>query len=98
MKPCALANLSAPGPTRKTRLVRSMTRRATFDGFLMFSSAPTAPDFMVRPSMTEASSCTTPSSLGMPPYPTVTSSGSSSTMLTPEMTASSGSPPDASTE
>src|SRR5262249_9652843 len=42
-KPWAFANLSAPSPTRKTRFVRSITSRATFDGFLMFSRAPTAP-------------------------------------------------------
>src|SRR5271157_1683034 len=40
-----------------------------------------------------ASSWTTPSSLGRPPYPTLLSRGSSSTMLTPAMTASRVSPP-----
>src|SRR6185369_4112438 len=40
-----------------------------------------------------ASSSTTPSSLGRPPYPTLVSRGSNSTILTPAITASSVSPP-----
>src|SRR5687767_13906768 len=43
--------------------------------------------------MTAASSCTTPSAFGRPPNPTLVSSGSSSTMLTPAMSASSTSLP-----
>src|SRR5262249_1685809 len=43
--------------------------------------------------MHEASSCTTPSAFGRPPYPTLVSSGSSSTMLTPAVSASSTSDP-----
>ena len=44
-----------------------MTALATLLGFLMPSSAATAPARAVGPCMTQASSCTTPSSLGMPP-------------------------------
>ena len=55
----------------------------------MSSSAPTAPARRVGPCMHDASSCTTPSSLGKPPSPTDWSSGSSSVMLTPAMMASS---------
>src|SRR5450759_1247592 len=40
-----------------------------------------------------ASNSTTPSSLGRPPYPTLLSRGSSSTIFTPATTASSVSPP-----
>src|SRR5690348_9004512 len=40
-----------------------------------------------------ASSSTTPSSFGSPPYPTLLSRGSSSTMFTPAITASRVSPP-----
>src|SRR5882724_7665031 len=43
--------------------------------------------------MQEESSCTTPSALGKPPYPTLSSSGSSSTIFTPAITASSTSAP-----
>ena len=68
-----------------------MTSLATFEGVFTPSSAPTAPAFIVRPSMTQASSCTTPSSFGMPPYPTLTSFGSSSFTFTPTIAASSGS-------
>jgi hypothetical protein len=50
-----------------TRFVCSITSFATREGFLMLWSAATAPDFMMRPSITEASSSTTPSSFGIPP-------------------------------
>ncbi len=43
--------------------------------------------------MHDASSCTTPSAFGTPPYPTLYSSGSSSVMLTPAMSESSTSDP-----
>ena len=43
--------------------------------------------------MQHESSCTTPSALGSPPYPTLVSSGSSSHRFTPAMTASSTSEP-----
>src|SRR2546426_12450799 len=43
--------------------------------------------------MQDESSCTTPSAFGNPPYPTLSSSGSSSTILTPAITASSTSAP-----
>src|SRR5579864_3639578 len=45
------------------------------------------------PCITQASNSTTPSSLGKPPKPTLVSSGSSSLILTPAMTASSVSAP-----
>src|SRR5437867_566816 len=70
-----------------------MTRRATLEGFLINFRAPTAPQRQVSPSITLASSSTSPSSLGRPPYPTLVSCGSSSTILTPAMTASRGLPP-----
>src|SRR5438876_9319360 len=56
-------------------------------------SAPTAPQRQVRPSITLASNSTSPSSLGSPPYPTLVSDGSSSTVLTPAITACRGFPP-----
>src|ERR1035438_7660640 len=56
-------------------------------------SAPTAPPRRVGPSRQLASSSTTPSSLGSPPYPTLVSRGSSSTIFTPAITASSVSLP-----
>src|SRR5438128_1045269 len=54
----------------------------------------TAPARFFGPCMPDESSCTTPSALGIPPYPTLLSSGSSSTILTPAMTESSTSAPD----
>src|ERR1051325_8480776 len=66
---------------------------ATSDAVLMFSSAPTAPARFVGPCMQDASSWTTPSALGRPPYPTESSVGSSSWIFTPSMTASSVSAP-----
>src|SRR5574341_14358 len=69
------------------------TSFATSEGVLMFSSAPTAPARLVGPCMQEASSCTTPSALGRPPYPTESSFGSSSWIFTPSTAASSGSAP-----
>ena len=57
--------------------------------------AATDPARLVGPCMHEASSCTTPSSLGNPPSPTDWSLGSRSTTLTPETIASSVSPPRA---
>ena len=59
----------------------------------MLRSEPTAPALRVGPCIKEASSSTTPSSFGRPPYPTELSFGSSSTMFTPATTASSVSLP-----
>src|SRR5262249_23711061 len=73
--------------------VCSMTALATFEGVLILRSAPTAPPRRDGPCMQLASSSTTPSSFGSPPYPTLVSRGSSSTMFTPAITASSVSPP-----
>ncbi len=91
--PNDLANSSAAGPTSSTWSVRSMTRRATDAGWMMFSSDATAPALYVLPSMNEASSWITPCSLGRPPYPTDASSGSSSMMLAARSTASVAVPP-----
>src|SRR4029077_1630087 len=59
----------------------------------MPSIAATAPARLVGPCMQEASSWTTPSSFGRPPYPTELSLGSSSWIFTPSMAASSVSVP-----
>src|ERR1035441_9936668 len=91
--PMSLANRSAPSPTSIMWSVCSITNRATLEGVLILRSAPTAPPRREGPCMQLASSSTTPSSFGSPPYPTLVSLGSSSTMLTPAMTASSVSPP-----
>src|SRR3989441_12203605 len=69
------------------------TSFATSEGVLIPSSAPTAPARLVGPCMHDASSCTTPSALGNPPYPTESSLGSSSWIFTPSITASSVSAP-----
>src|SRR5260370_19198329 len=53
----------------------------------------TDPARCVGPCMTLASSSTSPSSLGSPPYPTESSLGSSSTTVTAATTASRVSPP-----
>src|SRR5690242_13999011 len=59
----------------------------------MRRSAATDPARCVGPCITHASSSTTPSSFGKPPYPTESSLGSSSTTVTVATTASSVSPP-----
>ena len=92
-KPMSLAKRSAPSPTSIMWSVCSMTMRATLEGVLILRRAPTAPPRREGPCMQLESSSTTPSSFGNPPYPTLLSRGSSSTMLTPAMTASSVSPP-----
>jgi hypothetical protein len=66
-KPCDLANRSAPSPTSSTWFVRRITSSATFDGVLMLWSDATAPARWVGPSITAASSSTTPSAFGSPP-------------------------------
>src|SRR5690348_10909751 len=69
------------------------TSFATSEGVLIPSSAPTAPARLVGPCMHDASSCTTPSAFGSPPYATESSFGSSSWIFTPSMAASSVSAP-----
>src|SRR5437762_12460424 len=93
LKPYCSANRLAPSPTRKMWFVYLSTSFATSDGVLMPSSAPTAPARLVGPCMQDASSCTTPSAFGRPPYPTESSFGSSSWIFTPSITASSVSAP-----
>src|ERR1051325_10917825 len=70
-----------------------MTACATSDGVFTPSSAPTPPARFFGPCMQQESSGTMPSAFGKPPEPTLSSSGSSSTMLTPAMTASRTSAP-----
>src|SRR5579863_4747096 len=60
----------------------------------MLRTDATDPARPVGPCIQLASSSTTPSSLGNPPYPTEVSLGSSSTTVTAAITASSVSPPD----
>src|SRR6476620_8273301 len=67
LKPCATANRRAPSPTIRMREVRSITSRATRDGYLMSLIAATAPAPYDGPSMIEQSSSTSPSALGSPP-------------------------------
>src|SRR3989304_550364 len=74
-------------------LVYSRTHLATSLGVLIPSSAATAPARRVGPCMHDASSWTTPSSLGRPPYPTDVSSGSNSWIFTPSIPASRVSTP-----
>ncbi len=92
-KPMATANRSAPSPTSMTWPVCSMTALATSETFLMLRTPPTDPARRVGPCMQQASSSTTPSSLGRPPSPTLSSFGSSSGPLTTRRAASSVSPP-----
>ena len=66
-KPYDRANRLAPSPTSMMWLVYLSTSLATSLGVLIPSSAPTAPARLVGPCMHEASSWTTPSSLGRPP-------------------------------
>jgi hypothetical protein len=96
-KPMRAANSRAPSPTSSTWSVCRITATATRDGVRTPSSAATAPAPRVGPCITDASSCTTPAAFGSPPYPTLVSAGSSSTMFTPRTTASSVSPPPCST-
>src|SRR5712692_8295519 len=70
-----------------------MTVFASRETFLMRRTLATEPARCVGPCMTLASSSTSPSSLGRPPYPTESSFGSSSTTVTAATTASSVSPP-----
>ena len=65
--PCSSAKWRAPGPTSSTWSVVSITSFATLLGFFTPSREATAPARAVGPCITQASSCTTPSSLGMPP-------------------------------
>src|SRR6478672_5622555 len=70
-----------------------MTACATFEGVRTPSSEATPPARLFGPCMQHESSCTTPSAFGRPPYPTLESRGSNSTILTPETTASNPSDP-----
>src|SRR5712664_2551543 len=91
--PSATANRRAPSPTIMTWLVFSITVFASRETFLMRRTLATDPARCVGPCITLASSSTSPSSLGSPPYPTESSFGSSSTTVTAATTASSVSPP-----
>src|SRR5690606_15905019 len=93
VKPMSRAKRCASRPTSRWWSVTSSTFWATSEGVRTPSSAATAPALRRGPCMHEASSCTTPSAFGRPPYPTLVSSGSSSTMFTPAITASSTSAP-----
>src|ERR1700730_9001505 len=92
-KPSSTAKRRAPSPTIMTWLVRSITVFARRETFLMRRTDATEPARWVGPCITLASSSTSPCSLGRPPYPTESSLGSSSTMVTAATTASSVSPP-----
>src|SRR5712692_303967 len=70
-----------------------MTVFASRETFLIRRTLATDPARCVGPCITLASNSTSPSSLGSPPYPTESSFGSSSTMVTAATTASSVSPP-----
>jgi hypothetical protein len=65
-----LANSIACSPTSMLCLVCWRTSRATCAALLTRLRAPTAPTFMVDPSITMASSVVSPFSSGLPPYPT----------------------------
>ena len=67
LNPYDSAKRLAPSPTSRMWSVYLSTSRATSLGVLMPSSAATPPARRVGPCMQEASSWTTPSSLGSPP-------------------------------
>src|SRR4030095_2884400 len=67
--------------------------RATSEGVRTPSSAATPPARFFGPCMQQESSWTTPSAFGRPPQPSLVSSGSNSTILTPAISASSTSSP-----
>ena len=69
-KPIATANRSAPSPTSITWPVCSITALATIETFFILRTPPTDPARRVGPCIQQASSSTTPSSLGIPPNPT----------------------------
>src|SRR6266478_6106325 len=70
-----------------------MTVFASLATFLIRRTLATEPARRVGPCITLASSSTSPSSFGNPPYPTESSFGSSSTTVTAASAASSVSPP-----
>src|SRR5438477_11124058 len=70
-----------------------MTVFASRETFWIRRTLATEPARCVGPCITLASSSTSPSSFGNPPYPTESSFGSSSTTVTAATTASSVSPP-----
>ena len=89
------AKRAAPSPTMKTCGVRSITARAMLMGCRYPFSAPTAPTRCVVPSTIDASSSTSPRTLGFPPRPTLVSVGSASMIFAHASTASSADPPRA---
>src|SRR5205823_2849868 len=91
--PIAYPKRSAPSPTSITWPVCRRTMLASCETFLMLRTPPTLPAVRVGPCIRQESSSTTPSSLGSPPRPTLSSLGSSSGPLTTASAASSVSPP-----
>lgn len=67
LKPICMANAVARSPTNSVCCVFSRTCRATPIAFFMFRIEPTAPMFIVFPSMISASSATSAFSSGLPP-------------------------------
>ena len=96
-KPMATANCCAPSPTSITWPVCSITAFESSETFLISRTPATDPAMRVGPCMQQASSSTTPSSLGSPPRPTLSSLGSSSGPVMTCITASRVSPPLVST-
>src|SRR6266851_1165426 len=94
--PISRAKRAAPVPTRKTCGSFSITARATAIGWRKPLSAPTEPMRSVVPSITEASSSTSPSRLGQPPRPTVRTVSSLSTRRMPASIAARPGLPSAS--
>src|SRR5215211_8347437 len=93
--PISAAKRPAPSPTRNSCGSRSSTCRATLTGWRNPFSAPTAPVRSIVPSMTDASSSTSPKRFGQPPRPTVRTFSSSSTSRIPASTASRAVAPSA---
>src|SRR5260370_14707337 len=65
--PWATAKRSVPSPTSITCPVCRRTAFESRETFLILLTPPTEPPVLVRPGLQEASSSTTPSSLGRPP-------------------------------
>src|SRR5262249_28528274 len=87
----ARANSDAPWPTRSTCRPSSITALARSTGWRTSRTAPTAPARSVVPSMSPASSSTSPSRFRLAPMPAL-SAGSSSRRRTAATTASSAPP------
>ena len=90
--PICSANWFAPSPASRTCSVCSITRRASFTGFLIFLTEATAPAFRLLPSMMDASISCSPSCVKTAPRPAL-NSGKSSSDATAVSTASSDEPP-----